>query len=111
MKNQSWKITPQSDLGFWSVGLIIVTPILFVIGSSFQSLFYESIPAGDTILADIAGRPALALTMLAGMLSGVLAFVTGMVDIIKHKRKIILVYASTIIGALFIVYLIAELLP
>jgi hypothetical protein len=111
MEKQSWKITPQSALGWWSIGFIVATPILFVIGSSFQNLLYKSVPAGGTILADIAARPALALTMLAGMLSGVFAFVTGLIDIIQNKGKIVLVYVSTTIGALFIVYLIAELLP
>ncbi len=111
MEKQSWKITPKTTLGWWSLGLIIAMPLLFIIGSSFQNLIYESVPAGGTILADIAVRPALALTMLAGMLSGILAFVTGLIDIIQNKGKIILVYVSTIIGALFIVYLIAELLP
>jgi hypothetical protein len=111
MEKQSWKITPQSALGWWSVVLIIAMPILFFIGSSFQTSLYASFSAGETILADIASRPALALTMLAGMLSGVLAFVTGLIDIVKNKGKVILVYISTILGAVFFVYLIAELLP
>ena len=109
MEKQSWKITPQSTLGWWSVILIIVTPVLFVVGSSFQSLFYESIPAGDTILADITARPALALTMLAGMLTGVMAFVSGLLAILRKKERAIFVFASSILGALLIVFLAGEL--
>ena len=67
MTKQSRRITPQTTLGKWSFGLIVVMPILFAIGPLSADTLYESIPAGGTILADIAARPALALTMLAGM--------------------------------------------
>jgi hypothetical protein len=100
---------PGKRLGRWSVGLIAVMPILFTIGSSFSSSIYESVPAGRTILADIAARPLLALTMLAGMAAGILGFFTGLFGIIKHKENALLVYISTLIGVLLILYLVAEL--
>jgi hypothetical protein len=59
-------------------------------------------------LADIADRPALALTMLAGMATGVSAFITGLIAIIKLKERSILVYVATIVGAALIVFLIGE---
>lgn len=99
---------PKTTLGKWSLGLIIVMPILFVIGSSFSNTLYESVPAGGSILADIADRPALALTMLAGMAAGVSAFITGLIAIIKSKERTILVYVATIVGAALIVFLIGE---
>ena len=108
MKEQSWRITPNTQLGWWSVGLIIAMPILFLIGTSFRDSLYEVVSAGETILADIAARPALALTMLAGMLCGVLAFVTGLLTIFQKKEKTILVYISTLLGALLIVFQIGE---
>jgi hypothetical protein len=92
----------------WSVGLAIAMPILFVIGSSFRDSIYESVPAGGTILADIAARPALALTMLAGMAAGIAAFVVGLVALIRKKEGSLLVYASTVIGALLILFLAGE---
>jgi len=45
---------PRTKQGRWSVGLIVVMPILFVIGSSLSGSLYESVPAGRTIPADIA---------------------------------------------------------
>ena len=108
MTRQSWKITPKAILGKWSVGLIIVMPILFIIGSSFTDLLYKSVPAGETIWADIAARPALALTMLAGMGAGIAAFITGLLAIVRQKERALLVYASTAIGALLILFLIGE---
>jgi hypothetical protein len=99
---------PKTTLGKWSLGLIIGMPILFVIGSSFSNTLYGSVPAGNSILADIADRPALALTMLAGMATGVSAFITGLIAIIKLKERSILVYVATIVGAALIVFLIGE---
>jgi hypothetical protein len=73
--------------------------------------FYESIPAGGSIPADIVQRPALAITMLVGMASGISAFITGLVALIRTKDRTFLVFVSTIIGAVFTLYLIAEMLP
>ena len=110
MAKQPWRIMPISMLGKWSVGLIIIVPILFIIGTSFTNSLYKTVPSGDTILADIAMRPALALTMLAGMISGTIAFITGLLAMIQKKEKAILVYLSSLIGALLILFLIGEVL-
>jgi len=109
MSERSWRLIPRTNPGRWSVGLIVVMPILFVIGSSLSGSLYESVQAGRTIPADIAARPFLALTMLAGMATGILGFITGLLAIVKQKEKALLVYISTVIGGLLILYLIAEL--
>jgi predicted membrane-bound spermidine synthase len=84
-------------------------PILFIIGTSFTNSLYESVPAGGTILADIAARPALALTMLAGMVAGISAFIIGLLAIIRQKETALLVYVSTVIGALLTLFLAGEI--
>ena len=109
MTGRTFKIIPGTTLAKWSVGLIIMMPILFVVGSSFSDSLYESVSAGRTILADIVTRPFVALTMLAGMASGISAFITGLIAILKQKEKALLVYVSTLIGGLLILYLIAEI--
>ena len=100
---------PRTTLGKWAVGLIAVMPILFVIGSSFSSSLYESVPAGRTILADVSARPFLALTMLAGMVAGLTAFIVGLLAIVKQKENAILVYISTVVGGLLMLFLVGEL--
>lgn len=110
MAIQSLKILPITSLGKWSVGLIVVMPILFITGTSFANSLYQSVPAGGTILADIAARPALALTMLAGMAAGLSAFITGLLAIIRRKDRTLLVFVSSIIGALFVLFLAGEIL-
>jgi Na+/melibiose symporter-like transporter len=109
MTKRPWSISPKTTSGKWSLGLIISMPILFIIGTSFTNSLYQSIPAGNTILEDIAARPALALTMLAGMAAGVSAFITGLVAILRQKEIALLVYASTVIGALLILFLMGEI--
>ena len=100
---------PKTILGKWSLGLIIAMPILFIIGVSFVDTLYQSVSAGGTIIKDIAARPALALTMLAGMGAGIAAFITGLIAILKKKERTLLVYASTVVGAGLILFLIAEI--
>ena len=101
---------PITTLGKWSVGLIVAMPLLFIIGTSFTNSLYQSVPAGDTILADIAARPALALTMLAGMIAGISAFITGLLAILRQKEYTLLVYLSSLIGALLVLFLAGEIL-
>jgi len=51
----------------------------------------------------------MAITMLAGMISGIMGFITGLSAIIRKKEKAVLVYISSLIGALFILFLIGEI--
>jgi hypothetical protein len=48
--------------------------------------------------------------MLSGMIAGISAFVTGLLAIIRKKDHALLVYLSSLIGALLIVFLIMEFL-
>ena len=110
MTKQPLSIMPKKPLSKWSVWLIIAMPVLFFIGTSFTNTLYESVPAGGSILRDIAARPALALTMLAGMAAGISAFITGFLAIIRQKERALLVYISCSIGALLVLFLAGEIL-
>ena len=85
-------------------------PVIFIIGTSFTNSLYKSIPAGDTILKDIAARPALALTMLAGMVAGISAFIAGLLAILRQKDNALMLYVSTVIGGLLILFLTGEIM-
>ena len=110
MSKRSLKFAPKTTLGKWSVVLIVVMSVLFFIGTSFTNTLYKSIPAGETIFADIVARPALALTMLTGMGAGISAFITGLLAFSKQREKALLTYASTSIGALLMLFLIGEII-
>lgn len=100
---------PKTTLGKWSIVLIIIMPILFLVGSSFADTLYASVSSGDTILKDISTRPALALTMLAGFVCGICAFITGLLAIVKESERAFLVFVSSLLGALAIGFLILEI--
>ena len=108
--NMRISILPKTTLGRWSLGLIVAMPVLFFVGMSFTSLLYKSVPAGGTILKDFGVRPALELTMLAGMVSGISAFIIGLIAIIRQKERALLVFGATLIGALLILFLLGEVL-
>lgn len=98
---------PETFLGKWSVALVVAMPIFFYIGMSFVD-FYESVPAGKTIPHDIMVRPGVALPMLTGFVSGITAFFTGIIGIIKKKDYSILIFLSTAIGFLVLCWCLAE---
>ncbi len=100
---------PKATLGKWSAGLIVVMPVFFYIGMSFVS-FYKSIPAGKTISHDIIVRPGVALSMLAGFISGIVAFFVGAISITRKKDYSVLVFLSTVIGFLVLLWCLSEIL-
>lgn len=102
------KIIPATILGKLSLVLIVLMPVLFFVGGAMTNLLYAGVPAGNTIIEDIGGRPALAFTMLAGTLSGVFAFVVGLIAIMGQKERSSLVYVATILGAMLLVFLAGE---
>lgn len=110
MLKQPLRMLPNTTLGKWSLGLIIAMPILFVIGTSFTDTIYQSVPSGDTIMKDIAARPALALTMLSGMVAGISAFITGLLAILRKKDHALMVYIATVVGGFLIIFLAGEVL-
>jgi hypothetical protein len=108
MKKRNWHILPVSNLGKWSFWLIVAMLLLFLIGMSLPGVLYKGVASGDTLLADIAARPALALSMLAGMICGTASFISGLLAFITKKDFTVLVFLSTLIGALLVVFLIGE---
>lgn len=99
----------KTKLGKWSCALVALMLVLFIFGISLTDTLYRSVPAGGTIMGDVAARPALALSMLAGMLAGCMAFITGVIAVIKNKERSFLVYISATIGGLLMYLLLGEL--
>ena len=99
----------KSSLGKWSVGLIVIFPILLYIGMSDVN-FYRSIPAGSTIMQDIIVRPKVALPMLAGFVFGIASFFTGIIGILRKKDNSIFVFLSTAIGFFVLLWCLSQFL-
>ena len=109
LNNMRLNFIPETFLGKCSVTLIIAMPIFFYIGMSFVD-FYEFVPVGKTIPHDVIVRPGVALPMLAGFVCGIAAFFTGIMSIIKKKDYSILVFLSSAMGFLILLWCLAEVL-
>lgn len=96
-------------LGKLSIILIIIMPLFFYIGMLFID-FYKSTPSSETILQDIKLRPGIALSMLAGFFSGITAFFTSIISIIRKKDYCIFVFLSSIIGFFVLIWFLIELI-
>jgi uncharacterized membrane protein len=101
---------PKTKLGKCSVLLILLMPLLFKTGFLAAKNYYSFLPAGKTIIEDIASRPMVALPMLTGFFSGIAAFIIGVNSIVKKSEKSLLTYISTTVGLLVILFLLGEIL-
>ena len=94
---------PKTPLGQWSIWLITVFIVLFIV---FQILVASGQRGGATFFSNLA----LSIPMLIAGITGILAFFTGIIGIIKNKERSVLVFSSTIIGFFILVFVSAEIL-
>jgi cytochrome bd-type quinol oxidase subunit 2 len=94
---------PKTNLGKWSISLIIIFIVLFVI---FQILVASGQRGGETFLDNLW----LSVPMLLAATSGVMAFLLGLISIIKNKERSALVFVSTIVGFFILWFIVGELL-
>lgn len=94
---------PKTRLGKWSVGLIIVFFLLLV---TFRLLVASGQKGGATFFSN----PVLAIPGLLMGISGVFAFFTGAVSLIKNKERSIFVFLATAMGLLVLIFCLGEIL-
>jgi hypothetical protein len=94
---------PKTFLGKWSVGLVF---LFFLI----LSLFYLLCALGERGGAGFFSNLYLAIPALSMAITGIAAFFTGIIGIIKKKDYSILVFLSTAIGFLVLFWCLAEIL-
>jgi len=94
---------PRTVLGGWSIKLIIVSTIFFII---FYSLVASGQRGGDTFFSNLA----LAITMLIAAILAVSSFFTGIICIIRNRERSILVYISAAIGFFVLLFGLAEII-
>ena len=92
---------PKTILGKWSVGLIgsfiIWMAALFILISSGQR-------GGEGFFDNLY----LTIPGLLSGLSGIAAFIIGLIAIIKQRERAILVFISSFIGFLIFLFILAE---
>ena len=94
---------PESRLGKWSVGLIIVFLLLF---ATLQLLVASGQQGGATFFSNLV----LAIPGSLGGISGVFAFFTGIVAIIKSKERSVPVFLAAAMGLFILIFLLGEIL-
>ena len=95
---------PKTLLGKWAVGLISAFFLLFTTGILVAS---RQGPRADQTFLD---NPVLSIPMLSAGAAGILAFLCGIISVIKSKEHSILVLAATIIGFLVLNFMLGEIL-
>jgi hypothetical protein len=98
VKNMRIITLPKSHLGWWSVGLVVVSILFFVLSEVILG------PGPDYNMA-----LAYALTAVIACIA-VAAFVTGLISIIKSNERSILVFIAMAISLYSLIGGIASLL-
>jgi len=106
-KENNIKILPRTTLGKWSLVLIIIFTLLFIINITLIKLFVN--PSDSQKEQTLFNNP-LGISMLIAIASGVLSFFTGIISIIWKKERAIFVFLSTLIGLLVLWFMIGEIL-
>jgi hypothetical protein len=94
---------PKTVLGKWTVGSIIA---FFVFFASLVLLAVSGEKGGDTLF----DNPRLAFAGIFAALSALAAFFTGIFSIIKSRERSPVVFVSTAIGFLVLLFLLGEFL-
>ena len=98
------KITllPKSTLGKWSIGLAIGVFLFYCISRLGVTLDHQE--GGESFFSNLFRAVPL---ILAG-LSGVAAFFTGIIGIIKDKERSVFVFLAVLFGCFVLVFGLGE---
>jgi len=103
MKNRKIHLKPNTNLGKWSVGLMIVF-FLFMI------LFFILVASGQRGGEIFFSNLLLALPISAAGICGIAAFFTGFISILKKQERTVSVFLSAIIGLFVLLWTLGEIL-
>ncbi|MCY1719633.1 hypothetical protein OU798_04730 [Prolixibacteraceae bacterium Z1-6] len=82
------KFKPKSNLGKWSIGLFIVSPILFYISINVPPLIEDPLTSGGIIYGS--------------------AFVCGIIGILRKKDYSVLVILSSVTGLFILLFVLQQ---
>jgi hypothetical protein len=103
LKKINITVVPRTTLGKWSVGLIGGLVLFFAL---MLVLLATGQRGGETFFSN----PALALPTLLAAISGIAAFFTGIVGIIRGKERSVLVFLAAVIGLFVLLFCLGEVL-
>jgi len=88
---------PQTRPGRWSAWLIIAFIVFF-------GLFYLFVATGQRGGATFFSNLYLAVPVVIAAISGISAFFTGIIGVIKDRERAILVYLAMLIGLIVLLF-------
>jgi len=103
IKKMKLSFTPKTKLGKWSVGLIIS---FFV----FLGIFFMFINLGERGGETFFSNLKLTIPFCLAAISAIASFFTGIISILKNKERSILVFLTTLLGFLILLWCLAEIL-
>ena len=93
---------PSTVQGKWSVRLIVISILFFVVLSSFIASGQRG---GDTFFSNLL----LAIPMLVAAILAVCAFFTGIIGIFRNREWAVFVFISTALGFFVLFWGFAEI--
>jgi len=96
-------ILPKTPLGKWSIGLIVAFIVFFM---AFQLLVASGQRGGETFFSNLV----LTIPILLAGTSGVFAFLTGLIGVIRNRERSILVFLSMVIGLFVLLFWLGEVI-
>jgi cytochrome bd-type quinol oxidase subunit 2 len=93
---------PRTTLGNWSVRLMVVSILFFIVLTVFIASGQRG---GDTFFSNLS----LALPMLIAAILAVCAFFTGILSIIRNRERAVFVFISTALGFFVLFWGFAEI--
>lgn len=101
-------IVPKTKLGKWSVWLIIVFFVLFILVQIIAAVGHSQ-GAFDSDSAKIY-QILIPITIIPAGICGIAAFFTGIISIIKIKERSVFVSLATAIGFFVLIFVLGEIL-
>jgi hypothetical protein len=92
-------LLPTTTLGKWSIGLVISLILFFILSFAIIILGHQT--GGETFFDNLY----IAVPMFLAGISGIAAFITGIICILRYKERSVLVFMSALIG-LFVLFLV-----
>jgi len=94
---------PKTNLGKWSAWLIVAFAVSM---ASFGILVASGQRGGDTFFSN----PILTIPVLIAATSGIAAFFTGIISIVRRKERSISVYVAVAFGLITLVFVLGEII-
>ena len=94
---------PKTKLGKRSAWLIVAFAVSM---ASFGILLASGQRGGDTFFSN----PILTIPVLIAATSGIAAFITGIISIVRRKERSISVYVAVAFGLITLVFVLGEII-